>query len=120
LSGCWPRSSRPEVEAQAAQAGADMAEADEDAEAERLLADLDVAATNLATWSERVSRIVELQRQAENERSACRDQLTALREQLTSERATVDRLESELGRQRELVSATRMKLADVARSLEAG
>jgi MshEN domain len=109
-----------EAEAQAAQASADAAEAAEDAEAERLLADLDAAATNLATWSERVSRIVELQRQAENERSACREQLTALREQLTSERATVDRLESELARQRELVSAAQVKLADVARFLEAG
>ncbi len=109
-----------EAEARAAQASADAAEAAEDAEAERLLADLDAAATNLATWSERVSRIVDLQRQAENERSACREQLSALREQLTSERATVDGLEGELARQRELVSATRMKLADVARSLEAG
>ncbi len=103
-----------------AQTSAAAAEAAEDAEAERLLADLDAAATNLAAWSERVSRIVDLQRQAEKERSACREQLTTLREQLASERATVDRLESELARQRELVSATHVKLADVARSLEAG
>jgi septal ring factor EnvC (AmiA/AmiB activator) len=56
----------------------------------------------------------------QRELSACREQLASLREQLTGERATVNRLESELARQRELVSAAKAKLADVAQSLEAG
>jgi hypothetical protein len=109
-----------EAEAQAAQTSAAAADAAEDAEAERLLADLDAAATSLAAWSERVGRVVELQRQTENELSACREQLTTLSGELASERAAVDRLESELARQRELVSAAKVKLADVARSLDAG
>jgi hypothetical protein len=108
-----------EAEARSAQTGTAW-DAAEDAEEERLLADLDAAATSLAAWSARVSRIVKLQQQTENELSACREQLTSLREQLTGERATVDPLESELARQRELVSTAKAKLADVAQSLEAG
>jgi len=108
-----------DAEAQAARASAAAAEAAEDAEAERLLGELDAAATSLAAWAERVRRVVELQQQTENELSTCREQHTALREELTSERATVDRLESELAHQRELVSATKAKLAEIARALEA-
>jgi Type II secretion system (T2SS), protein E, N-terminal domain len=108
-----------EAEVQAAQTSAAGAEAAEDAEAERLLADLDAAAASLTAWSERVSRIVELQRQTEKELSACREHLIRLREDLARERETVERLESEVARQRELVSAAQVKLADVARSLEA-
>jgi hypothetical protein len=108
-----------EAEVQAGQTSAAAAEAAEDAETERLLADLDAAAASLTAWSERVSRIVGLQRQTEKELSACREHLTRLREDLARERETVDRLENEVARQRELVSAAQVKLADVARSLEA-
>jgi hypothetical protein len=106
--------------AEAAQAGAAAAaEAAEETEDERLLGDLDAGASTLLTWAERVRRVVELQRQTEDELSACREQIIALRDELASERSTVDRLERELAHQHELVRAAKAKLADVTRTLEA-
>ncbi len=106
-------------EAQAARARAATAQAADDAEAERLLGELDTAATTLLAWAERVRRVVELQQQTEDQLSARREEIVSLREELARERATADRLEKRLAHQHELVSAAKAKLADVARTLEA-
>jgi len=106
-------------EAQAARARAATAQAADDAEAERLLGELDTAATTLLAWAERVRRVVELQQQTEDQLSASQEEIIAVREELARERATADRLEKELAHQHELVSAAKAKLADVARTLEA-
>lgn len=108
-----------EREAQDARARAAAAQAADDAEADRLLGELDSAATTLLAWAQRVRRVVELQQQSEEQLSASQEQIIALREELGSERATVDRLEKELAHQHELVSAAKAKLADVVRALEA-
>jgi hypothetical protein len=102
-----------------ARASAAATRADEDVEAERLLGELDTAAKTLLAWAERVRRVVELQRRNEDQLSAYQEQIVALREELASERATIERLETELAHQHELVSAAKAKLADVARALEA-
>ena len=73
----------------------------------------------MLAWAGRVRRVFELQRQTEDELSACREQIIALRDELASERSTVDRLERELAHQHELVRAAKAKLADVTRTLEA-
>jgi hypothetical protein len=104
---------------QAVSARAATAQTADDAEAERLLGELDTAATTLLAWAERVKRVVELQQQTEGQLSASREEIVAVREELARERATVDRLERELAHQHELVSAAKAKLADVARTLEA-
>lgn len=104
---------------QAVSARAATAQTADDAEAERLLGELDTAATTLLAWAERVRRVVELQQQTEGQLSASREEIVAVREELARERATVDRLERELAHQHELVSAAKAKLADVARTLEA-
>jgi predicted nucleic acid-binding Zn-ribbon protein len=106
-------------EAQAARARAATAQAADDAEAERLLGELDSAATTLLAWAERVRRVVELQQQTEDRLSASREEIVALREELARERASADQLEKKLAHQHELVSAAKAKLADVARTLEA-
>jgi hypothetical protein len=106
-------------EAQAARARAATAQAADDAEAERLLGELDSAATTLLAWAERVRRVVELQQQAEDQLSARREEIVALREELARERASADQLEKKLAHQHGLVSAAKAKLADVARTLEA-
>jgi Type II secretion system (T2SS), protein E, N-terminal domain len=103
----------------AVSARAAMAQTADDAEAERLLGELDTAATTLLAWAERVKRVVELQQQTEGQLSASREEIVAVREELARERATVDRLERELAHQHELMSAAKAKLADVARTLEA-
>jgi predicted nucleic acid-binding Zn-ribbon protein len=108
-----------EREAQAARARAATAQAADDAEAERLLGELDTAATTLLAWAERVRRVVELQQQTEDQLSASRKEIVALREELARERASADQLEKKLARQHELLSAAKAKLADVARTLEA-
>jgi predicted nucleic acid-binding Zn-ribbon protein len=100
-------------------ARAATAQTADDAEAERLLGELDTAATTLLAWAERVKRVVELQQQTEDQLSASREEIVAVREELARERATVDRLERELAHQHELMSAAKAKLADVARTLEA-
>jgi hypothetical protein len=104
---------------QAVSARAATARTADDAEAERLLGELDTAATTLLAWAERVRRVVELQQQTEGQLSASRKEVVAVREELARERATADRLERELAHQHELVSAAKAKLADVARTLEA-
>jgi hypothetical protein len=104
---------------QAVSARAATAQTADDAEAERLLGELDTAATTLLAWAERVKRVVELQHQTEGQLSASREEIVAVREELARERATVDRLERELAHRHELVSAAKAKLADVARTLEA-
>ena len=106
-------------EAQAARARAATAQAADDAEAERLLGELDTAATTLLAWAERVRRVLELQQQTEDKLSASRKEIVALREELARERASTDQLEKKLAHQHELVSAAKAKLADVARTLEA-
>jgi hypothetical protein len=106
-------------ETQAARARAATAQAADDAEAERLLGELDTAATTLLAWAERLRRVVELQQQTENQLSARREEIVTLREELARERATADQLEKKLAHQHELVSAAKAKLADVARTLEA-
>ena len=108
-----------EAEAQAARASAAAARAAEDDRAELLLGELDAAADTLVEWAQRLRRVVELHQQTEDELSACREQIVALRNEVESERATVDRLEKQLAHQRELVSAVKAKLTDAARALEA-
>jgi Type II secretion system (T2SS), protein E, N-terminal domain len=107
------------ADGQAAGASAAAAHAAEDAEAERLLSELDTAAQTLLAWAERVRRVVELQQRTENQLSSCQEQIVALREDLASKRATIERLETELAHQHELVNAAKAKLAELARALEA-
>jgi hypothetical protein len=106
-------------EAQAARGRAATAQAADDAEAERLLVELDTAATTLLAWAERVRRVVELQQHTEDQLSASRKETFSLREELARERASADQLEKRLAHQHELVSAAKAKLADVAHTLEA-
>jgi hypothetical protein len=106
-------------EAEAVSGKAASAQTGDDAEAERLLGELDTAATTLLAWGERVRHVVELQQQTEDQLSAGREEIVALREELARERATAVQLERELAHQHELVSAAKAKLADLTRILEA-
>jgi DNA repair exonuclease SbcCD ATPase subunit len=108
-----------DAEAQAARARAARAQAAKDDRAERLLGELDTAASTLVEWAQRLRRVVELQHRTEHELSACQEQMVALRDEVESERARVERLEKELAHQRELASAVKAKLTEAARALEA-
>ncbi len=108
-----------EAEARALEAGAAASRAAEEEQTESLVADLDRATASLAAFRERVERLTQSQQRTEQELARCRAHLAALSEARAGEQATLHGLETELARQRDLVSAVKAKLADITRSLEA-
>jgi MshEN domain len=94
------------------------APADDEAQADMIVAELDAAAAGLVAFRERVEELTRARRAAEEELADCRAELVTLHEQRAADQAALSELEDKLGRERQRLASAREKVAEVLGALD--